>query len=66
MSDAKDKDIAATKSDAELDAKVAVWIGSKEGSEKLIVTREAARTAAEHVRAAAKIEPDRLRKPITL
>ncbi len=49
----------------EFEAKVALWVGSKEGQETLIETTAEAKAAAEFVREEAKIDPDRLRRPVT-
>jgi hypothetical protein len=51
---------------AEIDKRVEAWVSSKEGTEQLLAAREAARRAAKKVLSDAEVQPDQLRKAVTL
>ena len=55
-----------TVSAGEVAKRVEAWVSSQNGTKQLLATTEAARQAAESVISDAKIEPEQLRKAITL
>jgi hypothetical protein len=50
----------------EIEKRVENWVSSKEGTQRLLTARDSARSAAEKVAADAQVEPEQLRRAVTL
>lgn len=51
---------------AEMDRLVADWVSSPEGEKELLKIQRAARQAADQVMSDAKVDPEQLRRAVTL
>jgi hypothetical protein len=51
---------------AEMDRLVAVWVASPDGQKKLAAAARAAEAAADQVMSDAKVDPEQLRRAVTL
>ncbi len=50
----------------EIEKRVNAWVSSKEGTEQLLAARESSQRAAERVLSDAEVQPEQLRKAVTL